>query len=59
MHQEPCIRCGGQGTIECDICEGKKTVEGKFGNRKCMACSGTGKKKCPAHCRGGVVWTTD
>jgi hypothetical protein len=59
MHQEPCIRCGGQGTIDCDACHGKKVVESKFGNRKCTECSGTGKKKCPANCRGGVVWTTD
>ncbi len=59
MHQEPCIKCAGQGTVDCDACHGKKVVEGKFGKRKCMECSGTGKKRCPANCRGGQIWIKD
>jgi DnaJ-class molecular chaperone len=48
MHQE-----------ECDFCHGKKEIETQWNMRKCKQCSGTGKIKCPAFCRGGIVWTKD
>ena len=59
MHQEECVICHGQGTVECDFCHGKKEIETQWNMRKCKQCSGTGKIKCPAFCRGGVVWTKD
>ena len=59
MHEEECIRCHGQGTVVCEMCLGKKIIMKKMKTQKCKQCSGTGRVKCPANCRGGVVWTTD
>jgi DnaJ-class molecular chaperone len=59
MHEEPCLRCNGQGTIVCDVCHGKKKISREMVAEKCKACSGTGRIKCPANCRGGVVWVKE
>ena len=59
MHEEQCIRCQGQGTVICEDCHGKKKIRKEMVNVKCKDCNGTGRVKCPANCRGGVVWVKD
>ena len=59
MHEEECICCHGQGTIVCPVCHGKKSILKEMKTYRCKECSGTGRIKCPANCRGGVVWTVD
>jgi len=59
MHQEECLSCHGQGTVECDMCHGKKEIMGQWNSQKCKKCGGTGRIKCPAFCRGGIVWVKD
>jgi hypothetical protein len=59
MHEEECSCCHGQGTIVCDVCQGKKKILKEMTIEKCKPCMGTGRVKCPVSCRGGVVWVKD
>ena len=58
MHEEPCMRCGGKGSLVCEECQGKRKIRKEMVTEKCKDCNGTGRVKCPS-CRGGVVWTKD
>ncbi len=58
MHEEPCMRCQGKGSLVCEECQGKRKIRKEMVTEKCKACNGTGRVKCPS-CRGGVAWVKD
>ena len=58
MHEEPCMRCQGKGSLVCEECPGKRKIRTEMVTEKCKACNGTGRVKCPS-CRGGVAWVKD
>ena len=58
-HQEECIRCHGKGTIPCERCGGRGEIMDIWTTNKCPICGGRGTVKCPADCKGGVVWVRD